>query len=147
MFSNNDTAIQPVKSWYSAINNTLQPSNVSSNRIGPNKRISSSTSIKTTTSSPSITHIFKRLGRSQSILKTSSSNTSSINTPSWLSLRKKGQQAGGDEGVKIYMKSPHVVANGELAGTIVIHLGDILLVEELELSFIGIEGITLHHHN
>lgn len=142
MFNNIDTAIQPVKTWYSALNNTLQPSNVSGNRIGPDKRLSSSTSMKTTTSSPSITHIFKRLAKSQSVLKANSSNTSLINTPSWLSIKKKGQQAGGNEEVKIFMKSPHVVANGELSGTLVVHSGDALQVEELELSFIGVEGIS-----
>ncbi|KAG2195822.1 hypothetical protein INT47_010032 [Mucor saturninus] len=141
MFSNLDSTIQPVKTWYSALNNTLQPNNASGNRIGPNKRLSLSPSLKTTNSSPSITHIFKRLARSQSILKTSGSNTSSVNTPSWLSIKKRGQQAGGNEGVKIYMKSPHVVANGELSGTVVIQSEDILLLEELELSFIGIEAV------
>lgn len=143
MFNNLDSTIQPVKTWYSALNNTLQSNNASGNRISPNKRLSLSPSLKTTNPSPSITHIFKRLTRSQSILKaSSSSNTSSINTPSWLSIKKRGQQAGGNEGVKIYMKSPHAVANGELSGTVVIQLEDSLLIDELELSFIGIEGIS-----
>jgi hypothetical protein len=41
----------------------------------------------------------------------------------------------------IYMKSPYIVASGELAGSIVIEQGDTSIMQSLELSLIGVEGI------
>lgn len=52
---------------------------------------------------------------------------------------KKHQQ-----NVHIYLKSPHVVASGELAGSIVVH-GDTTLmhkIKSIRLDFVGLEGIV-----
>lgn len=119
--------MEQVKSWCL---NTLQLPLHSNNRISPynTKRISFSPSLQSNSSVLS-NYLKKQIQKSQSIISNSSSSSA------WLSLRKKGQQL--DEGVRIYMKSPHVVANGELAGTLVI---DQKNVTEVGLSLLGTEG-------
>lgn len=134
------------KSWYSPLSQLQINSGNNGNRVSPlinTKRVSSSLSIRKNTTAPtaftpSITHIFKRMTRNSTIRATSS-NVSKI-------LRKKGgqqhqQQQQGNQGVRIYMKSPHVVANGELSGTIILNntLNDDNL-KNIQLSLIGLEG-------
>ncbi|KAI9340084.1 hypothetical protein BD770DRAFT_415091 [Pilaira anomala] len=120
--------MEQVKSWCL---NTLQLPLHSNNRISPynTKRISFSPSLQSNSSVLS-NYLKKQIQKSQSIISNSSSSSA------WLSLRKKGQQL--DEGVRIYMKSPHVVANGELAGTLVI---DQKNVTEVGLSLLGTEVV------
>lgn len=112
-----------VKSWCL---NTLQLPLHTNNRISPynSKRISFSPSVQSNTSTVISDYLKKKLSDSQSIISTA-----------W--LKKKGQHLKENNVIKIYLKSPHAVANGELAGTLVIDQNN---VQQVELSLVGIEG-------
>ncbi|KAG2229699.1 hypothetical protein INT48_008086 [Thamnidium elegans] len=118
-----------VKSWCL---NTLQLPLHTNNRISPcdNKRISFSPSVQSTTSTVISDYLKKKLHDNRSILSTV-----------W--LKKKGQHLKENNVIKIYMKSPHVVANGELVGTLVI---DQKNVQQVELSLLGIEVVHDIHY-
>ncbi len=131
-----------IKPWYSSFN-SLQINTANSNKVSPlisSKRVSTSLSIKKNVTAPAtITHIFKRMTRNPTIRATSS-NVSKI-----LRTKKGGQHHQQNQGVRIYMKSPHVVANGELAGTIILqslHNN----FSSIQLSLIGLEGKNKHFY-
>jgi hypothetical protein len=115
----------------------------SSNRISPlmtKRNTSPSLVVKYNNDSPTtttMTHLFKRLARTPSSL--------SMRNSSWLqhqlsSLGNKKKDSSS--AINIHMKSPHVVASGELAGTLVIHLEKEQEVEGIELSFVGVEAVV-----
>lgn len=127
--STNDIAL---KSWYSNLHISSAPSK---NRISP-LAVPASKSIAQEPSSPSLSHLFKRITRTPT--RTLSRSSTMMSQTSW----KKQQQ---QQNVHIYLKSPHVVASGELAGSIVI-LGDTTLVHKVKsihLDLVGLEGISL----
>jgi hypothetical protein len=127
--SMNDLAL---KSWYSNLHlSPLITSSSSKNRISPLFVPLSKNATIQESSSPSLTHFFKKIARTPT--RTLSRSSTTISHTSW----KKNQQ-----NVYIYLKSPHAIASGELAGSIVIH-GDTTLVHKIEsikLDLVGLEG-------
>ncbi|KAL9553054.1 hypothetical protein PS6_004152 [Mucor atramentarius] len=126
--SMNDIAL---KSWYSNLHISSAPSK---NRISP-LAVPASKSIAQEPSSPSLSHLFKRITRTPT--RTLSRSSTMMSQASW----KKQQQ---QQNVHIYLKSPHVVASGELAGSIVIH-GDTTLVHKIKsihLDLVGLEAVN-----
>ncbi|GAA5803206.1 hypothetical protein HPULCUR_008683 [Helicostylum pulchrum] len=135
-----------VKSWCL---NTLQLPLHTNNRISPynSKRISLSPSAQSNTStvkrdiSPLTANVFLCLLLLNQINCYFNSSQSILLSTAW--LKKKGQHLNENNVIKIYMKSPHVVANGELAGTLVI---DQTNLQQVELSLIGIEVVHDIHY-
>lgn len=127
--SMNDLAL---KSWYSNLHiSPLITSTTNKNRISPLFVPVSKNAAIQEPSSPSLTRLFKKIARTPT--RTLSRSSTLISHASW----KKNQQ-----NVHIYLKSPHVVASGELAGSIVIH-GDTTLVHKIKsirLELVGLEG-------
>ncbi|KAG2190832.1 hypothetical protein INT46_004074 [Mucor plumbeus] len=129
--SMNDLAL---KSWYSNLHlSPLITSSSSKNRISPLFVPLSKNATIQESSSPSLTHFFKKIARTPT--RTLSRSSTTISHTSW----KKNQQ-----NVYIYLKSPHAIASGELAGSIVIH-GDTTLVHKIEsikLDLVGLEDVN-----
>ncbi|CEP10882.1 hypothetical protein [Parasitella parasitica] len=128
--SMNDLAL---KSWYSSLQISPMITSVSSkNRISPlPPPVSKNTAQEP--SSPSLGHLFKKIARTPT--RTLSRSSTMINHASW---RKHHQN------VFIYLKSPHVVASGELAGSVVVH-GDTTLVhniKSIKLDLVGLEAVN-----
>jgi hypothetical protein len=82
-----------------------------------------------------IGNLFRRLTRNSTLKKHSRSSTEREERPTWLS--KKGND--------IFLKSPYVVAGGQLTGSVVIQTSDHILkgFQSLCIHLIGIEGILL----
>lgn len=154
-----DSTIQATATkWYSALQLPSVASTTNSNRVNPllpaktaavaaaapatTKRVSTSPSlvVKYDQSPATITHLFKRLARTPSMSIKNANN-------SWLNLSLNKKKEEQQEDVHIHMKSPHVVANGELAGTLVIQLQqqEVDTIESIDLSFVGTEGKTSYN--
>ncbi|KAL9556351.1 hypothetical protein MBANPS3_001902 [Mucor bainieri] len=120
-----------LKSWYSNLHVSSAPSK---NRISPIAPVpASKSSMQQEPSSPSLSHFFRKIARTPT--RTLSRSSTMMSHSSW----KKHQQ-----NVHIYLKSPHVVASGELAGSIVIH-GDTTLVHKIKsihLDLVGLEAVN-----
>ncbi|KAL0144900.1 hypothetical protein V8B55DRAFT_1456858 [Mucor lusitanicus] len=119
-----------LKSWYSNLHISSAPSK---NRISPIAPVpASSKAALQEPSSPSLSHLFRKIARTPT--RTLSRSSTTMSHASW----KKHQQ-----NVHIYLKSPHVVASGELAGSIVV-LGDTTLVHKIKsirLDLVGLEAV------
>lgn len=145
--------LQSAKPWYSALNTLhISSGGAASNRISPlisTKRLSSTLAVKkpalittttTTTTTPNtsasksatITHMLKRMTRTPTLTRSNSSNVSKA------SSKKRGQHH--NEGVRIYLKSPHAIANGQLTGTVVLQLPLDDAFQNIQLSLTGTEG-------
>ncbi|GAN03738.1 hypothetical protein MAM1_0047d03193 [Mucor ambiguus] len=120
-----------LKSWYSNLHISYTSSK---NRISPVAPVPvSKSTVQQEPSSPSLGHLFRKITRTPT--RTLSRSSTMMSHSSW----KKHQQ-----NVYIYLKSPHVVASGELAGSIVIH-GDTTLVHKIKsihLDLVGLEAVN-----